>query len=78
MKIRIKENASIICARKYSSYLPKEAIDWIDKLTKIQGMVLEVDTEFVFSDQYNTYPIEGVSENGMRITNEYVDEVIYD
>jgi hypothetical protein len=41
-------------------------------------MTLEVDTEYLFSDQYNTVPIPGISENGLRLMDEDITEVIDD
>lgn len=36
-------------------------------LAKVEGQWLEIETDFLFADQFNTGPIPGVSENGMRI-----------
>ena len=36
---------------------------------------LEVETEHLFSDQFNTAPIQNVSENGVRIMIEDVVEI---
>jgi hypothetical protein len=52
--------------------------DWHKMLEQVQGMTLEVETKFLFAGQYNTVPIPGVSEQGMRIMDESVDEVIDD
>jgi hypothetical protein len=38
-----------------------------DKLRMIQGQWLEVDTTHLFSDQFNTVAIEGVTEHGLRV-----------
>jgi hypothetical protein len=81
MKIKIKENAMA----KYwnpkcqGQYIPtKEERTHADKLEAIQGMTIEVKTDFLFCDQYNTKPIEGVSDQGMRIMEASVSEVIDD
>lgn len=44
-------------------------------LKNIQGKWLEVETEHLFSDQFNTAPIQDVSENGVRIMMEDVVEI---
>jgi hypothetical protein len=52
--------------------------EWADKLKELQGETLEVETEYLFRDQFNTAPIDGISDNGMRIMAESVAEVIDD
>lgn len=52
--------------------------DWYKMLEQVQGMTLEVKTDYLFADQYNTAPIPGVSEQGMRIMDESVEAVIDD
>lgn len=49
--------------------------EWADMLRKVEGKWLEVETEYLFADQFNTAPIQGVSESGMRIMGEDVEEV---
>lgn len=51
---------------------------WFQTLKAIEGKTLEVDTKYLFSDQFNTLPIKGLSENGLRIMADSVDEVIDD
>ena len=48
------------------------------QLKLVDGFELEVETEHLFTDQFNTSPIEGVSELGMRILHGAVAEVIDD
>lgn len=76
MKIKIKNDARKIYTSSFSGRPFNR--EWAEKLEKIQGMVLEVETEYLFKDQYSTAPIEGVSELGMRIMQESVEEVIDD
>ncbi len=75
MDILIKKNASTI-------YIRREPLtvnwDWASKLEEIEGMLIKVETEFLFKDQFNTAPIPGVSESGMRIMQNVVEEVIDD
>ena len=79
MKIKIKENASELYANKYQGKLEGLFnIEWFRVLKKIEGMVLEVDTKYLFKDQYNTVPVEGVSDAGLRIMDDYVECVIDD
>lgn len=51
---------------------------WLEKLRAIAGMTLEVETEYLFRDQFNTAPIPGVSESGMRIMGAFVERVVDD
>lgn len=44
-------------------------------LEAVQGKWIEVETKHLFSDQFNTVPIPGVSELGMRIMMESVEEI---
>ena len=36
-------------------------------LRAVQGQWIEVETDHLFRDQFNTVPIPGVSENGLRV-----------
>ena len=79
MEIKIKGNAheiyaASIAARKHM-FLNDE---WYEKLKAIAGMTLKVETDYLFKDQFNTAPIEGVSETGMRVMAESVEWVIDD
>lgn len=74
MKIVIKENASDI-------YLKRERFPnmlWAETLSKIEGQTIEVETFYLFDNQYNTGPISGVTEQGLRIMDESVEKVIDD
>lgn len=48
---------------------------WQKMLEAVQGTWLEVETEHLFRDQFNTAPIPGVSENGMRVMIEDVEAI---
>jgi len=79
MEIKIKGNAheiyaASIAARKHM-FLNDE---WYEKLKAIAGRILKVETKYLFKDQFNTTPIEGVSETGMRVMAESVEYVIDD
>ncbi len=77
MRIKIHEHAH----RRYvlSCYIsrgrPQLNWDWAKKIEQIGGQWLEVETDYLFSDQFNTVPVEGVSEKGLRISNVLVAEI---
>lgn len=75
MKIRIRDNASALYVQGQKFAVNWE---WAKQLEQIQGMTLEVETEFLFKDQFNTGPIEGVSGQGMRVMVGSVAEIIDD
>lgn len=77
MEIRIKGNAHEIYKAEANQGGPFNG-DWFDMLEAIAGRVIEVETDHLFKDQFNTVPIEGVSSSGMRIMASSVDEVIDD
>ncbi|MEN6445017.1 MAG: hypothetical protein ABFC98_03115 [Candidatus Cloacimonas sp.] len=76
MKIKIRKDAKAI----YISSLKPFPIDWhwADILEKIAGKTIEVETEYLFKNQFNTVPIPGVAEKGLRIMQNLVEEVIDD
>lgn len=73
MRIKIKDNATAIYIRD----IHRTPInwEWAEMLQKLEGKWLEVETDFLFKDQFNTPPIEGVSESGMRIMESMVEVV---
>lgn len=77
MKIRIKDDAAAVYRRSVPRF---QAInwEWVEKMQAIQGLTLDVETEFLFHDQYNTAPVPGVSEQGFRLMDNVVAEVIDD
>lgn len=77
MKIKIRQNAR---AHYISDCVRKESINWkwADTLEKVQGMELEVETDFLFKDQYNTAPIPEIGIPGLRIMQRDILEVIDD
>lgn len=46
-----------------------------DMLRAIADTWVEVDTQYLFSNQYNTVPIAGVSESGLRLHDRHIDEI---
>src|SRR5512139_3137075 len=51
---------------------------WADLLKAVEGRIIEVETDYLFRDQFNTVPIPGVSESGLRLMNESIEAVIDD
>lgn len=54
---------------------------WYLVLKKIEGMKIEVDTKYLFKNQFiifNTIPIKGISNIGLRIMDYCVEKVIND
>jgi hypothetical protein len=80
MKIKIKKNAAQLYKEENSDWEGGYFGDpvWEDRLQKISGKTLEVDTEALFKYEFNTKPIKGVSKEGIRIPEEYVEKVIDD
>lgn len=80
MRIRIKKNAADLYRNENTDYSGIYNGDpvWEDRLQQLSGKVLEVDTETLFKYEFNTKPIQGLSEEGFRIPEEYVEEVIDD
>jgi hypothetical protein len=84
MKIKIKDNASKIYWNDVNKIYrgaavpPKSIINFGNMLEKINGMTIDVETKYLFKNQFNTVPIQEVSERGMRIMEEYVEKVIDD
>ena len=75
MKIKIRNNAQNLYIVQRGMGFRQE---WYDMLGKIQGMTLEVETNYLFMDQFNTVPIPGISKNGIRATAYMVESVIDD
>lgn len=80
MRIRIRKDALDLYVREHTdfdgSYLGED--HWEQVMEKIAGKLVEVDTEVLFKHEFNTKPIKNVSEEGIRIMEEYVEEVIND
>jgi hypothetical protein len=83
MKIKLtQEAASEYVRRCYKGANPRCGMlhnpQWAEMLRKVQGQWLDVETEYLFRDQFNTGPIAGVSEQGMRIDAASVAEIADD
>jgi hypothetical protein len=80
MKIRIVKNALELYIKEHTDYRGRYTgkDNWKKAMKKIAGKILEVDTEMLFKHEFNTKPIPGVSKKGIRVFEEYVEEVIDD
>ena len=78
MKIIIAEDAAryyrLTSIHKFGQYNE----EYCNKLEKLQNKELEVETNHLFSDQFNVGPIHNISTNGMRIMGQSVYRVIDD
>lgn len=77
MQIKIKDNARDLYITSTALHGPVNYA-WADTLGKIEGQTLEVETAWLFENQYNTGPRPGVSDKGLRIMDQSVAEVIDD
>lgn len=77
MRIKIVRNARDCYV---ASVIRGGAVDWAwaDLIDSVSGQWLEVETDFVFCDQYNTAPVPGVAEQGLRVPAFLVEEVDYE
>ena len=80
MRIKIHDNAANnYMARCYRHARPSayglHRPEWYKVLEMVQGKWLDVDTEHLFADQFNTTAIEGVSEQGLRVMQEDVVDI---
>lgn len=89
MKLKIKKDAGTIYIRNLYKGMrpdycaPKEAREFGDKITAVQGNTIDVETRYLWDNQFNTAPIEGISKNGLRILDfedeeSIIEEVIDD
>jgi len=78
MLIKIKKDACERYLRRCRKYKHASNSGWSAVLSKIEGKTLEVETKHLFKDQYNTVPIPGVSDKGLRVMHCDVEEVIGD
>ena len=89
MQLKIKKDAGNIYANNHYSgkgtqyCMPAVTREYADKITAIQGMTIEVETKYLWGDQFNTAPIEGISDCGLRILDfkgelSIIEEIIDD
>ena len=80
MKILIRKDAVDLYVKDHTDYNGEYFGDdeWERTLEFIAGKEVEVDTDMLFKDEFNTMPIPGVSEEGIRVPIEYVTKIIND
>jgi len=89
MKLKIKEDAGNIFFHnhylnyKYGGSMSPETRRFGEMITAVQGMTIKVETKYLWDDQFNTVPIEGISKNGLRILDfkgdkSIIEEIIDD
>ncbi|MGN8842557.1 hypothetical protein ACTNDN_07020 [Niallia sp. HCP3S3_B10] len=80
MKIIIRKDALELYIRQNTDYHGHFIGDdyWEVIIEKIAGKTLEVDTEQLFKSEFNTKEIFGVTKKGIRIPEEYVEQIIDD
>lgn len=80
MRIKVKKTAASDYIRRTYKGMRADCgmlhrPEWVKMLEAVQGKWIEVETNYLFQDQFNTVPIPGVSELGMRIMMESVEEI---
>jgi len=80
MRVHVNPNAARNYVRRcYRHAHPAcgmlHSIEFMQMLEQVQGQWLEVETKFLFADQFNTGPIPGVSESGLRLMIGDVDAI---
>ncbi len=67
MQAKIKSNAGELYYNRCIHQHQTPSNHFYELLLMIEGTTVKIDTNHIFSNQYNTYPIDGVSESGIRI-----------
>lgn len=80
MKIKLFPNAASEYVRRCYRHAPAScgrlhSPEFAAMLEKVNGQWLEIETDYLFADQFNTAPIEGVSELGLRVMAESVEQI---
>ena len=78
MKIKIYDDAHRRFTARINTGQATNNGKWYALLEAIAGKEIEIETNHLFIDQFNTVPIPGVSENGARIMISMVEYVIDD
>ena len=77
MRIRVHDDAADhyrrMCFVPGSNRVHRQ--EWEDVLRAVQGQWLEVETDHLFGDQFNTVPIPGVTKQGLRLMIADVAEI---
>lgn len=75
MRIRIFDDA---CDRYAVAHKAMVNWEWLETLSYLEGIWCNVETLYVFSNQYSISPVLGVSDYGLRIMEESVSEIDYE
>lgn len=80
MKIKLYASASSNYVRRcYKGAHPACGMlhnqEFAAMLEKVNGQWIEVETDWLFRDQFNTAPIAGVSDLGLRVMAQDVEEI---
>jgi len=82
MKLKLKNAEDMLKEiqrdNRYQYTYDKNKVEYQNALTRLADQEVEVETKYLFDDQYNTPPLDGVSENGLRIMERYVEAIIDD
>jgi len=78
MKIKLRNNLFDMWRSRVNCGLELNSPHWEKVLQQVQGTIVEVETDNLFRDQYDTVPIPGVSSLGIRAMAWMVEEVIDD
>lgn len=70
MMIKVKANAAMLYRNRQNRWRRPINQNWIKVLRKVQGKTLEVETEYLFKDQFNT--------KKYRIMEDMVEKIIND
>lgn len=75
MRIKIIGNAKSVYLGRCNAHRQNCNWEWAAILKSIEGQSLEVETKHLFRDQYNTVPLTGISDNGLRIMDCFVESI---
>jgi len=80
MMIRVREDAASAYVRRcYKGANPQcgqlHKPEWQKQLEALSGKWIQVETNHLFRDQFNTAPIPGISDLGMRLMIEDIDAI---
>ena len=74
MKIKIINHAESLRRSRINLGQECASARWDRVIASIAGRWLEVETDFLFDNQFNTAPTEG-HDQGLRISSHYVEEI---
>jgi len=79
IKAKIKRNAAQLYVG-YCAHTDNTPVNWeYQKLLKqIENKWINLDTQYIFLNQYNTAPIPNLSKNGMRIEERYINDIDFE